>query len=197
MITDFLYIWGMWILVALYFAYVFFIVISRTQITQKLIWYGIVGYVIASIGRITIGAFLTHHAWSISENLDKYYTLQYSNRIYELAGDLLIKLSISIGIGVIVLIIFSIIKKKWDSLLTQEEILLLSLGVGIVGWPNVFILVALIFILTVIRKLIYIALRKEKASDRIVILPAIPISIIITIFFGSQLAIWTGLHALR
>lgn len=196
-LPSFFYNWGLITIIALYFAVVLGIVIKRLTVPVKVIWNGVIGYIFLSIIRIIIGALLTHHTWSNSDGIEKYFTLRYSDKIYELTGEVLLQWGFSLSIGLVVGAIFFLIKKKWDMLLSKEEILLLSFGVGIIGWPNLFILVALIFVLTVIRKLIYIALRKEKASDRIVILPAIPIAIIITIFFGAQLAVWTGLYGLR
>ncbi len=194
---NFLLTWAVAIFVGLFFAYILVVLIRNREVSLKLLWYGVLVYTVLSIFRIMLWGFIIYHSWQTSNDIAKYFTLPYSHKIYQLIGSELGPLGVSLTIGAALYGIFFLITKKGRQWLTPQEIVLLCFGVAISGWPVFFIFLGLVFVLTVIIKLLRVALKKEKMEDRISVMLSIPLAVIITIYFGNQLAVWTGLFAIR
>lgn len=197
MIDELLYTWTLRALVMLFFVFVWYRAERKLTISKKLLWVSIAGYAVFHALRIIIGALLVHHQWSHDAGIGKYYTVEYSDKIYEIVGSAFQTFGLAVLFGLLVGIILFFIRRKWNYLLSPEENLLVAFGVMIAGWPVFLVFLALVFLLTVVRKALLVALHKEATSDRIVIIPAIPLAVIVVLLWGNQLAVWTGLYAIR
>lgn len=89
------------------------------------------------------------------------------------------------------------LKRGRGSLLDADDIFLLLIGTAAIGWPGVFVFLALLFALSILFMLGLVLLRKKSLSDRLVITPYIIPTAIITLIFQTELLVFTHLYVIR
>ncbi|MBI2984290.1 MAG: hypothetical protein HYY50_01565 [Candidatus Kerfeldbacteria bacterium] len=100
--------------------------------------------------------------------------------------------------GVLFLLLALLFVKVWPGkFLDPTDLMLLSLGAGVVGWPSVLLFLGLTFATTVIGLVFLVIIRRRSARDRLVITPFIPVAVILTLVFQTPLLAWTHLGAIR
>jgi len=198
MLQTFLTTWTFPIIVSLFLIFVLVLFFIKKAISRKAIILGIVCFIMLQLVQIGLSRFLLYRSWEQSTGYEQYFTLRYSNKIYDLLTSDIERFGLHLALGVFIFFVFIIAAKKTKGvLLSVNDVLLLSLAAVITGWPNFAIAIGLIFALTICLKFIRIALRKEKLSDRIIITPAIPVATVIMVFFGNYLSALLGLSTLQ
>lgn len=89
------------------------------------------------------------------------------------------------------------LRRHQGAFLDREDALLICLTTVIVGWPGVLILLAAIFLLSVLGLILKILFRRKKLTDRIVITPYIIPAAILIIVFKDYLLNLTHLTVIR
>ena len=189
--------WIVGILTAVFFLVLFILILSGRRIPVTRIRLAIGTYIVLVVMQIVFSILLVYYAWKGSNSAEVYFTFPYSNKIYSVLSEALAYFGVSVAVGIVVIALLSVVRKKRSDLLESQDVWLLGFGGMIAGWPQVLIFLVLVFLCTVIFKILRVALKKEQMSDRILITPAIPPAVIIIIFFGDLLARWTGLWVLR
>jgi hypothetical protein len=64
-------------------------------------------------------------------------------------------------------------------------------------WPNMLVFLILVFVFILLVNLLLISLRRRTLQDRIIITPAIPLAVVVTLIFGQFIASWVGLDVIR
>lgn len=101
----------------------------------------------------------------------------------------------AIGAAVVFFLLrYFFIQKKRGTKLDETDILLLSISSLAVGWPTMFIFLAMVFALSVVGMLVLVVLRKKTIYDRLVITPFIIPAAIVTLWAGPYLLIFTHLN---
>ncbi|MFH1236740.1 MAG: hypothetical protein V1685_07500, partial [Parcubacteria group bacterium] len=193
----FFYFWGLSGIVGLFF--IFFLVrnLLRRPISQRALKFSIVICVVLMLVRIAVGAVLIHRAWSQSDGVERYWTLEYTNKIYTDTLNVLEKFGVDILIGIAIFSLLRAVQKKREYIFERDDVLMVAFGSMISGWPNFFIFLALVFAFTVVIKIIRVTFRKERLGDRLVITPAIPLAVITMLIWGGVLTSVTGLYGIR
>lgn len=91
----------------------------------------------------------------------------------------------------------TLLRWKRGHVIDGQDVFLLSLGMFTVQWPNLLIFLLLVFVLVLLIQVVLVAVKKRTVSDRLIITPAIPVAVILTLLFGNQIAVWTGLNVIR
>ena len=146
MYIQFLFSWGLGILLAIFWLVVFLFIIRGKQFSPRIVWASFGCYIFLVLLRTGLFAFLLHKQWSKSDGIEKYYTLAYSKKIYVVVGDILLLQGVALVVGIVVWSLLTFVRKRWDYLISKHEVLLLSFGAFIVGWPKVFVFLALVLI---------------------------------------------------
>lgn len=104
--------------------------------------------------------------------------------------------------GVVAVIVFFLIFKirharKEVSFMTEREVLMLTANSMIVGWPGIFIFLALTFVFSLVWMILLVILRRRTLQDRIEIGPAIIPAALVSFVFRTELLQFTGLFVIR
>lgn len=134
-------------------------------------------------------------AYKSSDQLTKYI----SQYVFETRTDrLLTHWLASIGFALVMTLLFVWLwRAKRGLVVDGADVTLLALGMVMAQWPNMLILLLMIFALVVVIQIVLVALKKRTINDRLIITPAIPLAVIITILFGGYLAAVSGLAVIR
>lgn len=95
------------------------------------------------------------------------------------------------------LLYFFFLYKKNETFLDKNDVMIIVLGAAAVGWPAVFVFLALVFVLSVLAMLALVVLKKKTLADRLVITPYIIPAAVLTLIFGNYLLQITHLNVIR
>lgn len=145
------------------------------------------------IGSPIAKTYTSLHATSFGQLLlarSQYFDHQLQRGMTTLAGDLLTTLLI---LGVFTILAW----RTQQSLLASRDSRLIGLGALMVGWPNVFVFLALTFVAAAIAMSFLLATKRKQPDDRIRVLPYVAIGAILTLWLGPWIAHVTGLETIR
>lgn len=190
--------WAAIIIISVYFLYLAFLSATHRPLKTRIIVWGMVGFAILSLLQIGIQAYIYNGQLEAEQGPNKYLSVRYSDFVYSLGWRSVMQLGYNVLFGFTVGAVFYFLHRASKGLLLDtQDILLIGFSAMITGWPNFLITTALIFIVTIFLKILFVVFHKEKLSERIIVTPAIPWALLVMFFFGNFLAQAVGLYALR
>lgn len=182
--------------VVIYWIFVFLWFIKKQRFSKKnLIWLGIVGAFITG-GIIGIAIYTKYQfAYNNGDELTRYI----ADYVYKSSVDRLGSYWLaSFGFATVLTLLFVWLwRAKRGMVIDGADITLLTLGMLTVQWPNMLIMLLLLFVLVLLMQIVLVAFKKRTINDRLIITPAIPLAVILTFLYGNYLAQLTGLGVIR
>ncbi|MFH0951650.1 MAG: hypothetical protein V1838_00470, partial [Patescibacteria group bacterium] len=110
----------------------------------------------------------------------------------------LTSLSATLLFALILGLLFLLLRRFTGGLLIDgKDTALLFLGMLAAGWPNMLIFLTFVFLLVILFNFTLSLIGKKRLKDRITITPAIPLAVLLTIYFGQYVADIVGLSVIR
>ena len=180
----------LWLLVLIFLLYKFY----KKKIDYLVIKKIIILWVILTFIKLALSKTILFFQWQ-KDALSKFALPPYSDYFLEtIKGDLIYYYETILISFLICLVLFFIAKKNEERFFDYYDIGLVFLGGLIVGWSNLIVFLAGIFIFTIIGYFFLLIIKKLKIGEPLAITTFILLAIIFTLVWGYKLSYLTGLY---
>lgn len=174
-----------WVIICVFFLYLYF---KKKKINYQIFKIVALLWIVITFVNLFLNKLFLFFEFK-KDPVFKYFLPPYSDYIFVSIKRDLVDIFTTIFISLIIsLAFFLIAKRSQQKVLDYYDVGLIFLGGLIVGWSNIVVYLASIFILTTIGYLGLLIFRKIKSSERIKITPFIILAIIFTLVIGYKIS---------
>ena len=176
-----------------YWLFVFAFYLVRKERNYTFVKAGFLIFLMTNVLALAAWAFNQYLGLSL-DPLGRYYLPPYSGYLFEkITGHINSAVISALIAFAFYLVIFAFARKTREEIIDAFDTVLIGLGLLIIGWPNLFIFLGLIFAFTLLGGLLTVIIKRRGLTTRFIITPYLPLAFLITLWFGPYLSSFIGL----
>ncbi|MFC1662809.1 hypothetical protein ACFL04_01420 [Patescibacteria group bacterium] len=118
----------------------------------------------------------------------------YQEKILRHGSDLIASLVFSLLLTTLFYIVWKLTK---GLVIDGLDVVLLFLAMLSSQWPNMLVFLVMVFVSVLLINIILIVIGRRPLNNRIIITPAIPVAVILSLFFGNMISNAVGLSVIQ